>query len=320
MNSNQKLRVAVVQSAPVMFDPAGTLDKVAELANRAASRGVQLAVFPEAFISAYPKGLDFGSVVGGRTPAGRQDYQRYYESSIAVPGTETQRLAEISTQLNMSIVIGVIERDGGTLYCTAVFFDPEQGYLGKHRKLMPTGGERLVWGFGDGSTMPVFDTSIGRIGAVICWENYMPSMRMAMYKKGIELYCAPTADNRDSWAPSMQHIGVEGRCFVLSACQFLRREDCPDDYACVQGDDPETILMTGGSCIVNPFGEFLAGPLFNEEGILTADIDLGEIARTKYDLDVTGHYSRPDIFTLIVNETPAESVVFSKRKGAVEHE
>lgn len=318
MTTSQTLRVAVVQSAPVVFDTEATIAKVDALARDAATQGVQLAVFPEAFISAYPKGLDFGSVVGGRTPEGRRDFQRYFESAITVPGRETEHLADLSRELAMNMVIGVIERDGGTLYCTAVFFDPEHGYLGKHRKLMPTGGERLVWGFGDGSTMPVYDTAIGKIGAVICWENYMPSMRMAMYRKGIQLYCAPTADNRDSWAPSMQHIGVEGRCFVLSACQFLRREDCPDDYDCVQGDDPDTIMMTGGSCIVNPFGEFLAGPLFNEEGILTADIDLGEIARTKYDLDVTGHYSRPDIFSLTVDETPTESVVFTTRKESAD--
>lgn len=315
MQKDHLLRVAVVQAAPIVFDIEKTLIKVVELAREAAGKGVQLAVFPEAFISAYPKGLDFGSVIGGRTPEGRQDYKRYFDSSIQVPGSETTTLANLSTELNMSIVIGVIEKDGGTLYCTALFFDPGQGYLGKHRKLMPTAGERLVWGFGDGSTMPVYDTDIGKIGAVICWENYMPAMRLAMYKKGIQLYCAPTADNRASWAPSMQHIAVEGRCFVLSACQFLKRSDCPDDYTAIQGDSPETVLMTGGSCIVSPYGEFLAGPSFNCEDLLITDIDLGDITRTKYDLDATGHYSRPDIFTLFVDETPVESVVFTRKES-----
>jgi nitrilase len=183
--------------------------------------------------------------------------------------------------------------------------------MGKHRKLMPTAMERLIWGFGDGSTLPVFDTPLGKIGSVICWENYMPMLRMHMYAQGIQLYCAPTADQRDTWLPSMRHIALEGRCFVLSSCQFLTRADCPKDYDAIQGTLPTTVLMRGGSCIIGPLGQILAGPHFDGPCILTADLDLDEIPRGKYDLDVVGHYSRPDIFRLYVNTEPMPSVVVS---------
>ncbi len=295
-------RAAVIQAAPVVFDRDATLEKVRTLAAAAAEQGARLAVFPEAFVSAYPKGLDFGARVGARTPEGRVMFRRYYESSVEIPGPAVDAIGAAARDNGLYIVIGVIERDGGTLYCTALFFDPEGRLMGKHRKLMPTAMERLVWGMGDGSTMPVFDTPIGKIGAVICWENYMPLFRTTMYAKGIQLYCAPTVDDRDTWARSMQHIAFEGRCFVLSAVQYLRRADCPADYPAIQGDDPATVLIRGGSVIVNPQGVVLAGPHFGSETILTADINLDEIVEGKYDLDVVGHYARPDVFKLTVNE------------------
>jgi len=291
----------VIQAAPVVFDREATLEKVRTLTANAASQGARLVVFPEAFVSAYPKGLDFGARVGGRTPEGRRMFRRYFESAVDVPGPSVDFLAETAREHSVHLVIGVIERDGGTLYCTVLFFNPE-GYLGKHRKLMPTAMERLIWGMGDGSTMPVFDTEIGKIGAVICWENYMPLLRTAMYAKGIQLYCAPTVDDRETWARSMEHIAFEGRCFVLSAVQYLRRSDCPEDYPAIQGNDPATVLIRGGSVIANPQGAVLAGPNYEGETILTADLDLNEIVEGKYDLDVVGHYARPDIFRLTVNE------------------
>jgi nitrilase len=196
------------------------------------------------------------------------------------------------------------------LYCTVLFFGPDGRYLGKHRKLMPTGSERLVWGFGDGSTLPVMDTDVGRVGAVICWENYMPLLRAAMYAKGIEIYCAPTADGRDTWLPTMRHVAQEGRCFVLSANQFARRRDYPADYTTDFGDDPETILSRGGSCIIGPLGNVLAGPDFEGETILTAEIDRQDIARARLDFDAVGHYARPDVVRLIVDETRRTPVAF----------
>jgi len=303
-----RFTVAVVQAAPVVFDRERTLKKVQRLTAEAARRGARLVVFPEAFVSAYPRGLNFGAVVGSRTEEGREQFRRYWESSVDVPGPAVAALGSTARKCKIYLVIGVIERDRGTLYCTVLFFSPDGAFLGKHRKIMPTASERLVWGFGDGSTMPVFDTPLGKLGAVICWENYLPLMRAAMYAKGIELYCAPTADPRDSWIASMRHIAVEGRCFVLSCNQFNRRSDFPDDYWGALGDDPQSVVTRGGSCIVDPFGNFLAGPNTDGEIILTAEIDRAQIVRGKFDLDVVGHYARPDIFQLQVDERPKRPV------------
>jgi nitrilase len=309
-------KVAVVQAAPVAFDRQRTLQKLARLAHDAAAQGAQLVLFPEAFVSAYPRGLDFGAVVGGRTDAGREDFRRYWESSVDVPGPAVDELSRTARANRIYLVVGVVERDAGTLYCSVLFFAPDGTLLGKHRKVMPTGSERLIWGFGDGSTLPVFDTPLGKLGAVICWENYLPLLRAAMYAKGIEIYCAPTADSRDSWIASMRHIAVEGRCFVLSCNQFNRRLDFPADYRTPFGDDPETILCRGGSCIVDPFGNFLAGPNTEGEAILVAEIDHAQIVRGKYDLDVVGHYARPDIFQLHVDERPKRPVTVQRAEDS----
>ncbi len=293
---------ACVQAAPVAFDLQRTLEKTRDLAADAVKSGAKLILFPEAFISAYPRGADFGAVVGLRTHEGREQFRQYHASSIDVPGPAVDELSEIARQARAYLVIGVIERDGGTLYCTVLSFGPEGRLLGKHRKLMPTGSERLVWGFGDGSTLPVFDTEIGRLGSVICWENYMPMMRAAMYAQRIQVYCAPTADGRPTWLPSMQHIALEGRCFVLSSNQFCRRRDYPVDYVSDLPQESDAIVSRGGSCIIDPLGDVLAGPLWDDEGIITAQIDLTEITRALYDFDPVGHYSRPDVFSLTVDK------------------
>jgi len=319
-SAGQPVKVAVVQAAPVAFNRQRTIEKVHTLIDEAARMGAQLALFPEAFVSAYPRGLDFGAVVGARTEEGREDFRRYWESSVDVPGPAVDELSRAARRNNIYLVIGVVERDRGTLYCTVLFFAPDGSFLGKHRKIMPTGSERLVWGFGDGSTMPVFETPLGKLGALICWENYLPLMRTAMYAKGIEIYCAPTADARDSWTASMRHIAVEGRCFVLSCNQFNRRSDFPSDYRSAYGEDPNTIVCRGGSCIVDPFGNFLAGPNMEGEAILIAEIDRAQIVRGKYDLDVVGHYARPDIFQLHVDEQPKQPVTIRRVEPAVEEE
>ncbi|MES1155140.1 MAG: carbon-nitrogen hydrolase family protein [Pseudorhodoplanes sp.] len=304
----ETVRVAVIQDCPVPFDLEGTIAKVERLVEKAAAGGAKLLVFPEAFVSGYPKGLDFGARVGMRSPQGRDVFRRYYDSAIALESEECRRIGAAARKAGVHLVIGVMEKDGGTLYCTVLFFGPDGALLGKHRKLMPTAMERLIWGFGDGSTLTVLDTPMGKLGAVICWENYMPLLRTAMYAKGIQIYCAPTADDRNTWASTMQHVALEGRCFVLSACQYLTRGDCPDDYDAIQGSDPKTVLMRGGSCIVSPLGQMLAGPDFSGPAILTANLDLAEITRGKFDFDVTGHYARPDVFRLHVNERPMTPV------------
>ena len=301
---------ACVQAAPIAFDVGKTLEKVRDLTADAARQGARLVLFPEAFISAYPRGARFGAVVGHRSIEGREQFRRYHGSSIDVPGPAVDALASIAKSNQIYLVIGVIERDGGTLHCSVLSFDDQGRYLGKHRKLMPTGSERLVWGFGDGSTLPVFDTPLGRLGSVICWENYMPMLRTAMYAQRIQVYCAPTADGRATWLPSMQHIAIEGRCFVLSTNQFCRRKDYPGDYPSELPADPDAIVSRGGACIIDPLGTVLAGPLFDQEGLVTAEIDLDAITRALYDFDPVGHYSRPDVFSLSVDVRPKPAVRF----------
>jgi len=304
----QTLKACVVQAGSVGGDTAATVAKAADLIAQCGERGAGLAVFPEAFIGGYPKGANFSIYLGGRTPEGRQDFVSYWNSAIEVPGRETAAIGAAARAARIFVVMGVIERDGGTLYCTVLFFGPDGSLLGKHRKLMPTALERLCWGFGDGSTLTVVDTPWGKLGSVICWENYMPLLRAAMYDKQVALYCAPTADDRDSWAATMRHIALEGRCFVLSACQYLTLADFPPTMRNVLAQDPAEVLMRGGSMIVSPLGQVLAGPDFTGETILCAELDLDDVARGKFDFDATGHYARPDVFSLRVDERPQLAV------------
>jgi nitrilase len=305
-----KLIAAVAQTATVMFDTAATVAKAETLMAEAAARGAQVLVFPEAFIGGYPKGADFHIFIGARTPEGRQDFLKYYEAAVALDGPEIAQLAQAAGAHKLYICVGIIERDGGTLYCTAVYLGPEGTVLGHHRKLMPTALERLVWGYGDGSTLKAVDTPFGRLGAVICWENYMPALRMAMYQQRVALYCAPTADDRDTWISTMQHVAMEGRCFVLSSCQHLRRAQLPMDALHNRlPEAPDTLLMRGGSCIISPMGKVLAGPVYGEDALLTAEIDLNDIPRAQMDFDPVGHYARPDVFQLAVNTAPQRAVL-----------
>ncbi|MBY0087025.1 carbon-nitrogen hydrolase family protein [Brevibacillus sp. M2.1A] len=311
------VRVAVVQAASVIMDREGSTEKAVSLTLEAGEKGAKIVVFPEAFIPAYPRGLAFGSKVGSRSAEGRKDWFRYWDNSIVVPSEETDRLGEAARKAGVYLIIGVIERDnensGGTLYCSVLFFGPDGELLGVHRKLKPTASERLIWGEGDGSTLPVFDTPYGKIGALICWENYMPLARAAMYAKGVQIYIAPTADARDAWQATIRHIALEGRCFVLSSNQYVTKDMYPTDLACYDDliSSPDE-MSRGGSAIVGPLGDYIVEPVFGREEILYADLDMRDIAYSQFDFDVVGHYSRPDVFTLLVNEEKKENVKWMK--------
>ncbi|MBU8878130.1 carbon-nitrogen hydrolase family protein [Bacillus sp. FJAT-29790] len=312
-----QFKVAVIQAGAEVMDKEKGIEKTIRLLEEAAENNAKIIVFPEAFIPAYPRGMSFGTVVGSRSAEGRKDFLNYWKNSIKVPGPETKEIGKAVKKAGSYVVLGVIEKDDeysqGTLYCTALFFGPNGELLGKHRKLKPTGSERLIWGEGDGSTLPVFDTPYGKIGSLICWENYMPLARAAMYAKGVQIYIAPTADARDTWFATVRHIAAEGRCFVLSCNQYSTKDMYPEEIT--SRDEFEKLLhelTRGGSCVVDPLGEYVVEPVFGEEKIIYADIDLEKITESQFDFDVVGHYSRPDIFQLVVNEKKQENVIWKK--------
>ena len=301
-------KAAVIQDSPILFNLQLTIDKVETLTKEASRNGASLVVFPEAFISAYPKGLLFGAKIGSRTLNGRKEFLQYYNSSLDLNSSEFRKLLDIAKKNKVFLVIGVIEKSSGTLYCTILHISDKGSLLCKHRKVMPTAAERLVWGFGDGSTLETAKTRLGVLGSVICWENYMPMMRMSMYDQGIELYCAPTADDRETWIATVKHIALEGRCFVFSSCQFFTKADYPSEFdiSNIVSDEP---IMKGGSCIISPLGKVLASAGNKKRAIIYSEINLDEIIQGKYDFDVVGHYSRPDIFKLKVNKKSKKPVI-----------
>ncbi|MHA7101235.1 carbon-nitrogen hydrolase family protein [Roseivirga pacifica] len=303
-------KAAVVQAAPVLFDLEATLEKTAGLIEQA--NGAELILFPEAFVSVYPRGLSFGTVVGSRSPEGRELWQRYWDASIAEGDAACNRLGAMAKAAKAFLAIGVNEKDlvSGTMYCSIFYFGPNGNFLGKHRKIKPTAQERIIWGEDDGSTLSTFDTSLGRMGGLICWENYMPAARMSMYQKGVQLYLAPTADARENWQHSMKHIALEGRCFVFGCNQFVTKDMYPNYLPGIADlQSQPDVMSNGGSVIIDPLGNVLAGPLWGTEGILTAEINLDLITQSKLDFDPIGHYARPDIFELNVKNQPATQKV-----------
>lgn len=302
-----KLSVALVQATPRLFDLEASLEVVADWTAQAAARGARLVLFPEAFLPAYPRGLSFGTVVGSRSPEGREDWLLYYSNALTVPGPATEQLAAIAAEHKVWLVIGVTERSlkGGTLYCTLLYFSPQGELVQKHRKLKPTGSERILWGEGIGDDLQVVPTPFGSLGGLICWENYMPLARMTLYEQGINIYVAPTADHRDSWLATMIHIACEGRCFVLACNQFVRKQDYPKRFQKELKNQPD-IMTRGGTVIISPLGKIVAGPMYGQEGIVEAELDLDLIPKSNMDFDAAGHYNRPDVFSYSWLKKPQE--------------
>jgi nitrilase len=299
------IKVAVVQDAPVFFDKEKTLQKVETITKQYAKEGCNLIVFPESFIPGYPRGFSFGATIGSRTDEGRQQYADYYNNSFDLESDDLTRLVTLSKEQNIYIVIGVTEKqqNNGSLYCSMIYLSPTHGLLGVHRKIKPTGTERLVWAEAGAESLVTFDTKIGKLGGLICWENYMPLARMSMYLKGVEIYIAPTADSREQWTATMQQIALEGRCFVLGCNQYMTTSMYPDKYKDEVANQDEN-FCPGGSVIVSPLGKIMEGPLFNKAGVLIAELDLEDIKRSKLDFDVIGHYARKDIFDFNVKGQP----------------
>ncbi len=291
--------IAAVQAAPVFLDREATIEKVAVLTKEAVGNGAALVAFPEAFVPTYP------DWVWRTTPwADSTWYARWYDQAVDVPGPACSALGEIAREQQCYLAIPVNERDGGTVYNTLLYFAPDGALLAKHRKLVATGGERLAWGMGDASTLTVIDTPFGRVGGLICWENYMPLARVAMYEQHVDVLLAPTWDNSDVWPLSMRHIAKEGRCYVMGVTSCLRASDVPAD---VPGRDEiyagdADWMSRGNSIIVDPSGHVLAGPLVGEPGILYAEIDAARARVARREFDAVGHYSRPDVFQYSVRQ------------------
>ncbi|MEO1255918.1 MAG: carbon-nitrogen hydrolase family protein [Bacteroidota bacterium] len=301
-----KINVTAVQDSPYFFDKEKTLQKVEALVQQHGSKS-DLILFPESFIPGYPRGFSFGTSVGNRSEEGRRLYQVYYENSIDLESNDRVRLENLAKEVGTYLVVGVTEKipRNGSLYCSMIYISPENGLLGVHRKIKPTGQERVIWAEADGKSLVAYDTKIGKLSGLICWENYMPLARQAIYNSGVEIYLAPTADARDTWLPSLQHIALEGRCYVIGCNQYFTKSMYPEKYRKMLDHFNSDEICVGGSTIVSPLGKVLAGPLFGKSGVLQAELDLDEITRSKLDFDVNGHYARPDIFQFEVKDQPS---------------
>ena len=312
----EPVKVAAVQAAPVLADRDATINKVITLAETAAVEGARLVAFPEAFVPGYP---DWVWRTRPWDTSASALYTRLLDQAVVVGSPAAGRLSDTARRLGIWLCVGADERDesGSTLYNTLLYFAPDGTLAARHRKLMPTGAERLVWGTGDGSTLAVTDTAFGRLGGLICWENYMPLARAALYARGIDVYLAPTWDNSDVWVPTLRHIAKEGRCFVIGVTACIRATDLPDDLpgrADLYGGT-EDWLSRGNSTIVGPDGEILAGPLTGEDGIIYAEIDATAARAARQQFDPAGHYSRSDILRLTVDTTPHAAVSFHRDAG-----
>lgn len=298
--------IALVQAEPVMFDKGACVKKVVEGIREAGKNGAELIVFPELFISGYPYGMTFGFTIGKRTEEGRKDWYRYYDSSMVVPGEETEEIGRAVKEVGAYVSIGISERDAvtSTLYNSNIIFSPDGKLAAVHRKLKPTGTERLVWGDGNRNYFPVADTPWGPAGALICWESYMPLARVALYEKGITLYIAPNTNSHEGWHSTIKHIAMEGRCYFINSNMIITKKNYPKDLNCPEELEklPE-IPMPGGSCVVDPYGNYATEPVWNREEIIYARLDMEKVPASRMEFDPCGHYARPDVLELKVHET-----------------
>lgn len=304
-NLKDTCKIAVVQAAPVMFDKNKCIEKTVDLIQEAAKQSAQLIVFPELFVPGYPYGMTFGFNVGSRNEDGRKDWKLYYDNSILVPGEETKTIALAAKEAHAYVSIGVSERDAvsGTLYNTNLFFTPEGELASVHRKLKPTGAERVVWGDADKGYFPVLDTPWGPMGSLICWESYMPLARVALYEKGVSLYISPNTNDNSEWQSTIQHIALEGHCYFINCNMYFTKEMYPKNLHCNEEIDKlSDIVCRGGSCIIDPYGHYETQPVWDQEAIIYADLDMEKVPASKMEFDVCGHYSRPDVLKFSASE------------------
>ena len=316
--------IAIVQEPPVFLDRDKTIEKAVSCVKKAAEQGAELVVFSEAFIPGYPTWI-WRLKPGGDWGLSEQLHARLLANAVQIDSEQLRPLFDAAREHHVSVVCGLEERDQGasraTLYNTVITIGPDGQLLNRHRKLMPTNPERMVWGFGDGSSLRVVDTPVGRVGTLVCWENFMPLARCALFAQGIEIYIAPTYDSGEKWIRSLQHIAREGGCWVLGSGNLLRVSDLPDDFPERERlyPDADEWINPGDSLVINPSGDIVAGPLRHESGLIMANIDLEQVSAAKRSLDIVGHYARPDIFTLQVN-TNAQTPVEFHRGREVHHE
>ena len=298
---DDSVKVACVQAESVVFDRAATIEKIDAIAADVSANGARLALFPEAFIPVYPSSRWARHLAGWDGGDGRVLYGRLARESITIPGPDSDRLADIARTRGLWLAVGANELERGTIYNSLLVYSPTGELALQHRKLMPTNHERLVWGLGDGTGLEAIQTDAGKVGGLICWENLMPLARFALYESGVEIYLAPTADDSEDWHDSMRHIAREARAFVLSSCVFQTAASYPDDVPLAEGDD---LVGRGGSAILAPDGSYLAGPLWDEEGVLYAELEPQRLYEARQRFDPAGHYHRPDVFQFSTGARP----------------
>ncbi|NLY09283.1 MAG: carbon-nitrogen hydrolase family protein [Tissierellia bacterium] len=297
-NLKKNCKLALVQAAPVLFESMASTEKAISLIEEASKKDVELIVFPELFVPGYPYGMTFDFTVGSRKEPGRIDWKYYYDNSIIIPGKETEALGAAAKKANSYVSIGVSERDAtsATLYNSNIIFSPEGELVSVHRKLKPTGAERVVWGDAQSGYFPVADTPWGPMGSMICWESYMPLARVALYDKGVTLYISPNTNDNEQWQATIRHIAIEGHCYFINSDMYFTKDMYPKHLKTYEEIEklPE-VVCRGGSCIVDPYGNYVTEPVWDKEEIIYADLDMDKVPMSRMEFDACGHYARPDI-------------------------